>query len=85
MALLRRPLILIPLLLALLLAAYVAAGFWWAPRLIRSAAQDYVATNLPGKVLGLGAIRVNPLRLTLDIENIAIGDAAPATPIRPSA
>lgn len=81
MALLRRPLILIPLLLALLLAAYVAAGFWWAPRLIRSAAQDYVATNLPGKVLGLGAIRVNPLRLTLDIENIAIGDAAPATPM----
>ncbi|TFU06239.1 DUF748 domain-containing protein [Polymorphobacter arshaanensis] len=78
---LRNPFVLIPLILALLFGAYVAAGFWLAPRLIRSAAQDYVSKNLPGKDLALGDIRFNPLRLTLDIDKIAIGDSKAPAPM----
>ncbi len=77
----RKPLVLIPALLVLLAGVYLAAGFWLAPRLIRSAAQDYVTTKLPGKMLTLGEIRVNPLRLTLDIDKIAIGDSKAPAPM----
>jgi hypothetical protein len=81
-SILRRPLILIPLILAGLFLAYLAAGYWLAPRLIRSSAQDWVATKLQHKTLALGDIHFNPFNLTLDMANIAVADTrAPAEPL----
>lgn len=63
--------LLIPVLLVLAVALYAAAGFWWAPRLIRSQASDYVRTELH-KDLRLGEIRTNPFTFELDIGDAAI-------------
>ena len=76
MAALRRPIILIPLVLLALFLLFVALGFGVAPRLVRSAAQDYVAKNLPETMLSLGAIKVNPLDLSVEIRDIAIASKA---------
>ena len=67
---------------ALLFAAYLLAGFIWAPRLIRSQASDWVRTNL-NKSIALGEIKVNPLSFKVDISDIAIpeGTSPTAKPI----
>lgn len=57
--------------LAVLFAAYLLAGFYLAPRLIRSQAVTWVQTNL-NKSLALGEIKVNPLTFKVDINDIAI-------------
>ncbi len=56
---------------ALLFGAYLLAGFYLAPRLIRTQATDWVKTNL-NKSLALGEIKVNPLSFKVDISDIAI-------------
>jgi uncharacterized protein involved in outer membrane biogenesis len=54
---------------ALLTVFYTLAGFYLAPRLIRSQATAWAQTNLDKK-LGLGEIRFNPFTFTLDIDDI---------------
>src|SRR5438477_12766397 len=56
---------------ALLFGAYLLAGFYWAPRLIRSQATDWVKTNL-NKSIAIGEIKVNPLSFKVDISDMAI-------------
>lgn len=60
--------------MALAYAAYLLAGYFLAPRLIRSQAVAWVDTNL-GKTLALGEIKFDPLRFTVDVSDIAIQDA----------
>jgi uncharacterized protein involved in outer membrane biogenesis len=55
----------------LLFGAYLLAGFYLAPRLIRTEATAWVQTNL-NKSLALGEIKVNPLTFKVDISDIAI-------------
>ena len=55
----------------LLFGVYLLAGFYWAPRLIRAQATDWVKTNL-NKSIAIGEIKVNPLSFKLDIRDIAI-------------
>jgi uncharacterized protein involved in outer membrane biogenesis len=59
--------------LALLFCAYLIAGFYLVPGLIRSEATAWVKTNL-GKPIAIGEIRFNPLGFKLDISDIAIPD-----------
>lgn len=75
MGLLRRPLVLIPLLAVLLLGAVVLAGYALLPGLVRSQGDAWVETNLPGKILTMGDISFAPLSLTLDIQDLAIADS----------
>lgn len=56
---------------ALLFGAYLLAGFYLAPRLIRAQATAWVQANL-NKSLALGEIKVNPLSFKVDISDIAI-------------
>lgn len=58
-----------------LVGAYALTGYYLVPRLIRSQATQWVRTEL-GKSLALGAIRFDPFRFTLDIDDFAI-DAPP--------
>jgi hypothetical protein len=82
MRLLRRPLVLIPLILLALAAAFLIGGYTLLPGLVRSQGQAYVEKNLPGKVLTLGDIAFDPLTLTLSIKDIAIADRkAPQEPL----
>jgi hypothetical protein len=58
----------------LLFAAYILAGFYLVPGLIRSQAVSWTKTNL-NKSITLGQIRFNPLTFTLDINDLALPDA----------
>lgn len=69
------------LVLVLLAVSYILAGFYLAPRLIRSEATSWVKTNL-NKSLALGTIKFNPFTFTLDVSDIAIpADAKPMVSI----
>jgi hypothetical protein len=57
--------------IALLFGAYLLAGFYLAPRLIRDQATQWVKLNL-NKPLAIGEIKVNPLSFKVDISDIAI-------------
>lgn len=57
-----------------LFAAYLLAGYYLAPGLIRSQAMAWVRTNLD-KDLSLGEVRFDPLAFTVDVSDIAIPDA----------
>jgi hypothetical protein len=57
--------------LTVLFIAYVLAGFYLVPRLVRSEATSWVKTNLD-KSLALGDIKFNPFTFTLDIDDIAL-------------
>jgi hypothetical protein len=57
--------------LVLLFAAYLAAGFYLVPGLVRSQATSWVRTNID-KPIGLGEIEFNPLTFKLDIDDIAL-------------
>jgi uncharacterized protein involved in outer membrane biogenesis len=59
--------------LAVLFCLYLAAGYWLAPGLIRSQATNWVRTNLD-KPVAIGEIKFDPLRFTLDIDDLAIPD-----------
>jgi len=61
--------------IALLAVSYTLAGFYLAPRLIRSQATAWAQTNLDKK-LDLGEIRFNPFTFTLDIDDIEIPEGA---------
>jgi uncharacterized protein involved in outer membrane biogenesis len=60
--------------LVFLFIAYLLAGYFLVPGLIRSQAAAWVQTNLDKK-LALGEIKFDPLRFTVDIGDIAIPDA----------
>lgn len=55
--------------------AYALAGYMLVPSLIRSQATQWTQQRL-GKTLTLGDIRFDPFRLTLDIDDAAIGATA---------
>ncbi len=73
MGFVRKPWFFIPALIPLALGLYAMAGYWLAPRLIRSEATAFVDEAL-GKSLALGEIRVDPFRFTLDVHDLAIGE-----------
>lgn len=58
---------------ALMFLSYLWAGYVLAPRLIRSEAIRW-ATQHPGLSLGIGAIKVDPLRLTVSIRAIRLSN-----------
>ncbi len=79
---LRRPIVFVPLALALLYAAYVAGGYLLVPALIRAQAQAFVAERLTGKTLSLGEVSFNPFTLEADIADLAVRDTRmPAAPL----
>ena len=57
--------------LALLVVLYAAAGYLWAPRLIKAEAQDWTRTNL-GLELAVGEVKVDPFRLKVELADIAL-------------
>jgi hypothetical protein len=59
--------------LALLVALYAAAGFWLAPRLVRSALLEDIPKAL-GAVPTVGEIRINPFLLQVTVKNFALAD-----------
>ena len=61
--------------LAILYVAYLLAGFYLAPGLIKSQATQWVKTNL-NKDLSIGEVRFNPITLSLDANDIAIPGAS---------
>lgn len=60
--------------LVFLFIAYLLAGYFLVPGLIRSQATQWVQTNLDKK-LALGEIKFDPLRFTVEVGDIAIPDA----------
>ena len=61
---------------ALLFAAYILAGVYLAPGLIRSQATQWVQTNL-NKSIAIGEIKVHPLSFKIEISGIAIPASGP--------
>jgi uncharacterized protein involved in outer membrane biogenesis len=57
--------------LVCLFIAYLLAGLYLVPGLVRSEAQSWVKTNLD-KPIALGRIKFNPLTITLDVDDIAL-------------
>ncbi len=55
--------------LALLVALYAAAGFWLAPRLVRSALLEDIPKAL-GAVPTVGEIRINPFLLQVTVKTL---------------
>lgn len=71
----------ISLVLVLLAVSYILAGFYLAPRLIRSQSTAWVRTNL-NQSLVLGEIKFNPLTFTLDVSDLVVpGNATPIVSI----
>ncbi|HET7131626.1 MAG TPA: hypothetical protein VFJ95_05225, partial [Gammaproteobacteria bacterium] len=56
--------------LAVLLLAYAAFGFFGVPRLLRAAAISFVKETY-GRDLALGAVRFNPFTLVLEVHDAA--------------
>jgi hypothetical protein len=65
------PLVLVPTLLVLALAAYAALGFWGVPWLVRSQAQAYVHDTLK-RELRMGEVTFNPFTFKLTIRDTMI-------------
>ena len=61
-------------LVAVLLALYAWAGFWLAPRIIRSQAISFVRENYH-RELQIGAVRVQPFWLQLEVRELAFPDS----------
>jgi len=72
---LRKPIVWIPLLLLALVAAVVFASRWFVPNIVRSQADAYMAKNLPGRQVKMGAVSFDPFSLTLGIADLAVGRA----------
>jgi hypothetical protein len=60
--------------LAALVAAYAAAGFWLLPKILRSQATEF-AVEKYGRQLELGEIRFNPFTLELVVDRFSFPDA----------
>jgi hypothetical protein len=67
--------------LLLLLAIYAAAGTLWAPRLIKQEARAWTAKNL-GLDLALGEVKVDPFRLRVELNDIAIPARDPMVAVK---
>ena len=61
-------------LVAVLLGLYAWAGFWLAPRIIRSQAISFVHENYH-RELQIGAVRVQPFWLQLEVRDLAFPDS----------
>ena len=57
-----------------LVAIYAAAGFLWAPRLIRSQAEEFVSENY-GRKVDIGEIRFNPFTFEMNVGRFVLPDA----------
>ncbi len=60
--------------LAVLLAAYAALGYLYAPRVVKERAQQWVQASY-GRQLALGAVHVDPFRFRLELDDVALPDA----------
>jgi hypothetical protein len=61
--------------IALLLGVYAIAGFWLAPKLLRSNLLKEIPQTLPGVTPGVGEIRVNPFLLQVEIKDFSLTGA----------
>jgi hypothetical protein len=61
--------------IALLLGVYAIAGFWLAPKLLRSNLMKEIPQTLPGVTPGVGEIRVNPFLFQLEIKDFSLTGA----------
>ncbi|HEX7855132.1 MAG TPA: DUF748 domain-containing protein [Sphingobium sp.] len=61
--------------LLLLMVAYLLAGYYLVPRLIRWQATQWIQSNLH-KSITFGAIRFDPLHFVADLDDVAVGDRA---------
>jgi hypothetical protein len=61
--------------IALLLCVYALAGFWVAPKLLRSSLMKEIPKTLPGVTPAVGEIRVNPFLLQVDIRDFSLAGA----------
>ncbi len=66
--------------IVLLIGFYAAAGYIWAPRLIKSQAKAWVATELK-QDLAIGEVKVDPFGFKVDISGIAIPAKEPMVSI----
>jgi hypothetical protein len=60
---------------ALLLAVYAIAGFWLAPKLLRSNLVKEIPKTLPGVTPAVGEIRVNPFLFKVEIRDFSLTGA----------
>jgi uncharacterized protein DUF748 len=60
---------------ALLLGVYAMAGFWLAPKLLRSNLLKEIPKTLPGVTPAVGEIRVNPFLLQVEIKDFSLTGA----------
>jgi Domain of Unknown Function (DUF748) len=60
---------------ALLLVLYAIAGFWLAPKLLRSNLVKEIPKTLPGVTPAVGEIRVNPFLFKVDIKDFSLSGA----------
>jgi len=60
-------------LVAVLVGLYALAGFYVAPKVIRSQAIEFVRQQY-GRDLGIGEVRFNPFKLQLEIRDVALPD-----------
>ncbi len=74
MRILKSKLVWIVLILAALVGVYALLGYKLAPRLIRSKAIEFVRQEY-GRDLKIGAVEVDPFRLTVDIRDVMLPDA----------
>lgn len=79
---LRRALLIVPLVLLLLIGGGLAWAYTAAPGFIASSAQDWVATNLRNKRLAIGKVDLDPFELKVTLDDVAIADTrAPGRPL----
>jgi Domain of Unknown Function (DUF748) len=57
---------------ALLLCVYAIAGFWLAPKLLRSNLVKEIPKTLPGVTPSVGEIRVNPFLLQVEVKDFSL-------------
>ena len=60
---------------ALLLVVYAIAGFWLAPKLLRSNLVKEIPKTLPGVTPAVGEIRVNPFLFKVEIKDFSLTGA----------
>src|SRR3984957_2292037 len=60
---------------ALLIGVYAIAGFWAAPKLLRSALLKEIPKTLTGVKPGVGIVRINPFLLQVEINDFSLTGA----------
>jgi uncharacterized protein involved in outer membrane biogenesis len=68
----------IPAALALAVALYAAAGFWWAPHLVRDAIVERGSASM-GVPVSVGEVQVHPFTFEMTVRDVAVAD--PAQPL----